>query len=225
MNNPDYLYEHLPSRFRRDDEGLFLKRFLSFFGETLDDYDFEYENFFAQINPQTARVAFVEFWLRELFGWGWFPKWFTANDKRRLYGNFAQHLARRGTANGIEEFFADFYITAKVHKSPLFYGEFCWGEERLFVEQPLLLILEIGAVAPPNYLEDCCVYADSFYGESFYGVSEPLYAITEIENLARFVQPQAQEIILRWRTSVFVVADTQADLPLYGDILYGETND
>lgn len=196
MDNLEYLYDNLPSRFRRDDKDLFLKRFLQFFGETLDDFDYFFEDFSEQINPSTARIDFVEFWLRELFGWSWFPRWFQNAAKRQLYGNFARHLARRGTASGIELWLADFYIEAKVHKSSLFYGETCYGENLVFVSEPLVLIVEIGQVAPPNYHEDCLIYGESFYGESFYSEAEPLYQQNEVENLLRFVQPQSQEIVI-----------------------------
>jgi phage tail-like protein len=196
MNNLDYLYNNLPSRFRRDDKDLFLKRFLQFSGETLDDYDYFFETFFEQINPETARIDFVEFWLKELFGWSWFPKWFQNAAKRQLYGHFARHLARRGTATGIELFLADFYITAQVHKSLLFYGEFFVGEQIVCVGEPLILIIEIGKIAPPNYREDIYFCGESFCGEAFYGTFEPLYTQTEIENLLRYQQPQAQEMII-----------------------------
>lgn len=196
MDNLEYLYNNLPARFRRDDKDLFLKRFLQFFGETLDDYDYFFETFFEQINPETARIEFVEFWLRELFGWSWFPKWFLTADKRVLYGNFARHLARRGTAVGIELWMADFFINAVVHKSPLFYGETCYGEDLIFICEPLFLIIEIGKVAPPSYREDCAIFGESFYDECFYAEGEPLYQQNEVENLLRFMQPQSQEIII-----------------------------
>jgi hypothetical protein len=91
FSNLEYLYNHLPARFRREDRELFLKRYLQFFGETLDEWDETYLSFFERINPQTAGEEWVEFWLRELFGWSWFPYWFTVTDKRRLYHRAGPH--------------------------------------------------------------------------------------------------------------------------------------
>lgn len=196
MDNLDYLYNNFPARFRRDDKDLFLKRFLSFFGETADEFDYLFATFPDQINPETARIAFVEFWLRELFGWSWFPVWFSKAAKRQLYGNFAKHLARRGTARGIELWLNDFFIEAKVHKSPMFFGEGFFGEPLIFVSEPLTLIVEIGKVAPPNYIEDCSVFSESYFEECYPAESTPLYLLNEVENLLRYVQPQAQEIII-----------------------------
>ena len=197
MNNLEYLYNHLPTRFQRSDNDLFLKRFLQFFGETLDQYDLDFEGFFRQINPVTARIEFVVFWLQQLFDWNWFPRWFADADKRRLYGNMAaHHLARRGTAGGIKEWLADFYIESVVHKSPQFYEETFYGEPLIFVTEPLVIIVEIGKVAPPNYREDMSVYGESFYGEAFCSNADPLYTKNEVENLLRHVQPNAQEIVI-----------------------------
>lgn len=197
MSNRDFLYNNLPTRFQRNDNDLFLKRFLQFFGETLDGFDLDFEEFFEQIDPATARIDFVIFWLREAFDWGWFPKWFVDSDKRNLYHNMARHLARRGTVKGIKEWLADFYISVVIHTSACYYGETCYGEQLIYVNQPLVLIVEIGKIAPPTYKADIVVYGESFWGESsFCADFEPLYQRNEIENLLRFVQPVAQDIVI-----------------------------
>src|SRR5215813_10770390 len=128
FSNLDYLYQHLPARVRRDDADLFLKRFLQFFCETLDEWDQTYENFYQEINPQTASEPFVNWWLWALFGWSWFPKWFTLARKRQLYADFAQHLARRGTPKGIEGFLRAFSVYARHYRAPEYWGQFVWGE-------------------------------------------------------------------------------------------------
>lgn len=200
MNNLDYIYEHLPSRFRRDDEGLFLKRFLQFFGETLDDYDEIFDEFFENIQPDTASENWLAFWLETLFGWSWFPAWFTLEDKRRLYGNFARHLARRGTARGIELWLADFHLLARVHTRPAFYGESVWGEPTIAVSEPLLIPIEILSAEQPSPT-DICAVGDGCYGEQFYADYQPLFTQKELRDLLLYVQPNAQEILLMPRRS------------------------
>lgn len=195
FRNTDYLYSHLPSRFRRDDKDLFLKRYLQFFGDTLDEYDEKFDLFFEHINPDTATEEWIEFWLRELFGWSWFPKWFTLAEKRRLYRNFTRHLARRGTARGIEEWLKDFTIVARVHTRPAFWGEFAWGENVFTTSEPLLVAVEILYVEPRIQTE-MSVTGDAAWGESFYSNNEPLFTNAELAALLRYVQPHAQEILL-----------------------------
>lgn len=197
LNNLDYIYNHLPTRFQRDDKNLFLKRFLQFFGETLDDWDGTFDNFFEQINADSADVEFIEWWLDSLFGWSWFPVWFTLADKRRLYADFAAHLARRGTAIGIEEWLAAFYINARVHKNPVFTGEYAYGEPLLFVDAPLLLIIELFEVQPDDYQLEMSSIGESAIGEYVYNYGEPLFSPAEMDNLLRYVQPLGNEIIIK----------------------------
>ena len=60
FSNLEYLYEHLPARFRRDDDDLFLKRFLSFFGEQLDKFDGDLDHLYQSIAPATASEEFID---------------------------------------------------------------------------------------------------------------------------------------------------------------------
>ena len=195
FSNLEYLYNHLPTRFRREDKDLFLKRYLQFFGETLDEYDAQFDLFFENINPATASEIWIEFWLKQLFGWSWFPKWFTLADKRNLYANFAKHLARRGTAKGIELWLKDFSLIARVYTKPKFYGESCWGEENFATTELLLIAVEI-IHAEPRESKDMVVCGESCYGEAFYARNEPLFTTAELVALLRYVQPDAQEILL-----------------------------
>lgn len=195
FSNQEYLYNNLPARFRREDKDLFLKRFLQFFGETLDDYDQAFDSFFENINPDTANETWVEFWLENLFGWSWFPRWFTLADKRRLYGNFAKHLARRGTAKGIEQWLADFGLVARVYTRPAFYGEQIWGENAVYVSAPLLIVVEILRVEA-EYNAEFGALGDGCWGEQFYVRNQPLFTNAEIYGLLKYAQPQAQEILL-----------------------------
>ncbi len=192
--NNEYLYDHLPSRFRREDKDLFLKRYLQFFGDTLDDWDGTFEAFFFSIDPATAEGNWIEFWLENLFGWSWFPEWFTVVEKRRLYTNFARHLARRGTRRGIELWLLDFGIVARVHTRTLPWGEFVWGETNWAISEPLNIIVEI--LFYKSAQRDLHVWGEGAWGEFYYTEPKPLFSLKEILDLVRFVQPHAQEIYL-----------------------------
>ncbi len=195
--NQQYFYDHLPSRFRREDKDLFLKRFLTFAGDTIDEWDAKFDTFFENINPETAPVNWIVFWLQNLFGWSWFPFWFTTANKRALYGNFARHLARRGTRRGIELWLKDFGIIARVHTRALPYGEFVYGESHFAITEPLRLIVEILFVQSAQ--QDLHVWGEGAYGEFYYTEPKPLFSEKEILDLIRYVQPHAQEITVIWR--------------------------
>ena len=197
FSNTAYLYEHLPARYRREDKDLFLKRFLQFFGETLDSYDGKFDAFYQSIDSDTAPAAWIEFWLDVLFGWSWFPVWYSLTDKRRLYGNFARHLARRGTARGIELFLREFGIVARVHTRAVTWGEFVWGETSFSITKPLFLIIEIlHLVTPPA---DQSFYGEGAWGEAFYTVPTRPLTERELIDLVRYQQPNAQSITVAWR--------------------------
>lgn len=197
FKNLEYLYNNLPSRFRRDDKELFLKRFLQVFGETLDGWDDQFDVFFENIRPATAEVKWIEFWLESLFGWSWFPWWFLESDKRRLYGNFARHLGRRGTRRGIELFLRDFGIIARVHTRTIPWGEFVWGETNFISAEPLHVLVEILGIESRH--RDLHVWGESGYGEFYYVEPRALFTLREIIDLIRYVQPHAQEIFVSWR--------------------------
>ncbi len=201
FKNLDYLYNHLPSRFRRDDKDLLLRRYLQFFGETLDDYDGKFDSFFESIDPATASEEFIDFWLENLFGWSWFPVWFTIADKRNLYANFAHHLARRGTARGIELWLADFHVHARIITRPIFYGEFVWGEPQLYVADPLVILIEVLS-ADMEHKTEISVVGESVWGEGVYIENEPLFTSGEFNALVRYEQPIAQEILFVTRIIV-----------------------
>lgn len=195
FSNLEYFYSHLPARFRRADKDSFLKRYLQFFGETLDGYDDTFDAFFENINPETATEEWMDAWLENLFGWSWFPRWFTAQNKRELYANFARHLARRGTARGIELWLADFKIAARVHTRPTFTGGWVWGEARTSLSEPLVIVVEI-LFAEMQRKTEMSVIGENAWGESTYSVNEPLFTNAETNSLLRYVQPQAQEILI-----------------------------
>lgn len=198
FSNQEYLYSNLPSRFRRDDEDLFLKRFTQFFGATLDEWDGKFDQFFENIQPDTADVEWIEVWLEVLFGWSWFPWWFAVSDKRRIYRNFARHLARRGTGRGIEMWLRDFGVIARVHTKPAPYGEFIWGETNYTTAEPLYILIEIlGLISLPT---DLSVWGEMAYGEIYYSDPRPPFTQREIADLIRYVEPHSQEILIMWRT-------------------------
>lgn len=218
FSNLEYLYNNLPSRFRRDDKDLFLKRYLQWFGDVLDDYDSKFDLFFENINPATAGEIWIEFWLRELFGWSWFPTWFTIDDKRRLYGNFATHLARRGTAKGIELWLKDFSLIAKVYTRPKFFGESVWGEENFATHEPLFIVVEILRTAP-RPANEAKFYGESGYGEAFFTKNKPLFSNGELLALLQYMQPHGQEILLIQKSQYFPEFKALVDSAT-GKILY-----
>lgn len=205
FSNLEYLYENLPSRYRREDKDLFLKRFLQFFGETLDSMDEKFDEFFESIKPATATDEWIRFWLQNLFGWSWFPHWFTLTNKRNLYANFARHLARRGTRRGIELWLADFGIIARVHTRNAPWGEFIWGESAFAIAEPLHIVIEILHLQSAE--NDLHVWGEGAWGEFYYTNPKPLFTQKEIIDLIRYVQPHAQEITLVWR----VGSDSESD--------------
>ena len=195
FSNLQFLYDHLPARFRRTDEGLFLKRFLSFFGAELDRADETLDTFHAKIAPSSAPEEFIDWWLSALFGWTWFPVWFTDEMKRSFYAQIARHYARRGTERGIREFLAAFDIKSRVITQPQFYGEWTTGEDGWLVASPLVVIVQIfpQTAALP---EDLSVYGEWTTGESV--TADPALVPTrrDIDALLRFQQPIGHHFII-----------------------------
>lgn len=198
FSNLEYLYHHLPEYMRRDDEEtLFLKRFLTPYGETLDEWDTLFDNFFEQIAPETASEEFIDWWMWALFDWSWYPRWFALADKRVLYAHMGRHLARRGTRRGIVLWLYDFGIVARVHASPVVYGEFIWGETSYSVTEPLRLVIEILFIKDRvNY--DLSAWGEFIWGESLWQEPQETLSESEIDGLLRFVQPAAQEFYVVW---------------------------
>ena len=197
FSNLDYLYEHLPARMRRDDEaqGLFLKRFISVFCSELDNYDLLFDEFYQTINPDTASEEFIDYWLWALFGWGYFPDWFTLARKRAFYRNIATHYARRGTARGIKEFLAVFGINCQVIVQPQYYGEMTLGESIWTTDGPLAIIVRIfpqrdGIVEEASYFGEWTVSEDV--------IAQPKLVIEtlDLDALLRFQQPAGHYIII-----------------------------
>lgn len=197
----EYLYQHLPARFRREDRirAFILKRFLSYFTEQMDGWDSLHEEFHKQINPQTADEIFVEFWLWTFFRWSWFPEWFTLQRKRELYALFATHLARRGTAIGIEEFLRAFSIHARVYNRPAYWGEFVWGEGDWTITEPLGLVVQIDHLTDEvNFDIAGNGWGEFVWGESHFQNTKPTLTRQEIEDLLRFQWPNSQTIMIEY---------------------------
>lgn len=198
-NNLDYVYDLLPAYMRRDDASLpsplFLKRFLSYFGQQMDGFDKVVDELHQQVAPETAPEEFLNFFLWAFFGWGWFPVWTTLGQKRQFYADVATHYARRGTARGIEEFLAAFGIASRVTTQPPFYEEWTPEEGEWIVETPLVLIVQI---YPPQSLEsaDLSFYEEWTLEES--AVFDPplVPGQPEIDALLRFQEPVGQVIIV-----------------------------
>lgn len=181
-----------------------MKRFLQHIGETLDEWDETFDNFHEQINPDTADEIWIDWWMYSLFGWSWYPSWFTLENKRKLYRNMARHIARRGTKLGIELWLRDFDIVAQVHTRPDVWGEFVWGETQFSVSEPLNLVIEILSL-PEQYAGDEASWGESVWGEFIY--TEPKAKLTEREiiELIRYMSPLSQEVFIAWRTHENIV--------------------
>lgn len=200
FSNLDNVYDHLPARYRRGDEDGLLKRFLTPAGDVMDGWDETFDSFHESIGSTTASSVWVKFWLLVLFGWAWFPWWFTLVDLRRLYGHFGRHLGRRGTRLGIEAWLLDFGIVARVHTRTPPWSEFVWGETVFAIEQPLHLIVEILFVKSPAF--DQCYIGQEPWGENYYVEPRPLLTEREVIDLIRFVQPHSQRITIAWRAGI-----------------------
>lgn len=179
----------------------FLRRFLLFFCSTLDLWDFQHEDFYRRINPDTAPEKFINFWLWALFDWSWFPQWFTLARKRRLYADFTQHLARRGTALGIERFLQAFSIFARVYNRPQYWGEFAFAAiDEWTITDALGVVVQIDHLADEVNLDrDGQAFGEFAWGRDYFADTRPTLTRKEIEDLCRFEWPESQRMMIDYR--------------------------
>lgn len=206
VNNTDYLYSHLPARMQRDDADLFLKRFLSFFGLTLDGFDEQLDTFYQKIAPETASPEFIDWWLYSLFGWGWFPTWFTLTRRRAFYAAITRHYAQRGTRVGIKEFLAAFGLRVIIETGAPTWGEATWGEDIWCVTGPLGIVIRLFPEAPA-LLEDLEFWSEATWGEAFGASPGEDIQIGDLDELLRFVWPLG---------NIIMIEDVQFTAPLHG---------
>jgi len=197
FSNLEYLYAHLPARMRRDDADFFLWRFLHWFGEQVDAWDEQLDTFYQQLAPETATEEFIEWWLWSLFGWAWFPSWYTLEQKRNFYAHVALHYARRGTRRGIEEFLRAFGIHARVFNKPSCWGELAWGDTGWVLPEPLGLVVQITRVDDLVNFDVQC-WGEAVCGESPVTTSTRVLTLREIESLLRFQWPNGQELMIHY---------------------------
>jgi phage tail-like protein len=196
FSNLDYLYDNLPARMRRDDDGLLLKRLLSPIGNELDVIDLKIDTFYQNIDPATALAEYVQWWLYALFNWGWFPTWFTLAQRRAFYAAIAsQHYPERGTLIGIKNFLAAFGLRCIVEGEPRFRGEFTLGESQWTCPGPMVIIVRLVPYAPAVD-EEGIFCGDSFLGDEFYATPSRSVQIQDVDALLRFVWPLAQHIFI-----------------------------
>ncbi|HEY6334233.1 MAG TPA: hypothetical protein VI756_33270 [Blastocatellia bacterium] len=208
FSNRDFIYQHLPARYRTADalQSLLLYRFLQPVGATMDGWDAIMASFYQNIHPATAADQWVTWWMWALFGWYWYPKWFTLDQKRALYAAFTQHLARRGTAIGIKNFLAAFSIEASVDAAPTIWGQFAYGQGGWQITKPLGVVVQIrsmndevnafdGRSAAPT-ANAPNMWGQAVYGQSFYRKTCPTLTRREIEDLVRFEWPNAQRVMM-----------------------------
>jgi len=223
FTNLDYLYDHLPARFRRDDLDLFLQRFLMWISNELDGVDESLDTFWQKIQPVTAPEEFIQWWLWSLFGWGFFPRWLKGDQLRGLYAGFAQHLARRGTARGTLEFLAAFGVKVIVDSRPRVWGEAYWGESGYTIDGPLCIVIRVLPEVTPGALGELRFWSESFWGDATPGTPTEGITRADVMALLRFQWPVGNFVFLHLLR--IGPGQEQADLnslPLYGDVLYGE---
>lgn len=197
--NLDYQYNHLPERYRAADRSGLLKRFLSFFGEQLDKFDQDFETFHEKIKAQTAPEEFVEYWCWTFFGWGWLPEHFTLAQKRAFYADLAVHLARRGTARGIEGFLAAFGVYARVFNRPWHWDEFYWGEEEWTMTRPLAFVVQIFPMRDVAASEQE-FWEEFHWEEAYFAPQSGVVEQAGVEALLRFQLPLSQDVYVEYLT-------------------------
>jgi phage tail-like protein len=198
INNLEYLYEHLPGRYRVADEGqdYLLKRFLQPFGEELDRFDELHESLPDLVSPYTAPPEWVDFMLDAFFGWSFFPEWFTDEERLFFLQDIAQLYAKRGTPEGIEELLLRFGIRARVIRDTPGLGEFTLGQDHWLLPGPLGFVVEIlpEAGAAP---EDLAALGEFTVGESHVAVPSRSVERVDLDMLLRFMRPLGQVIAIR----------------------------
>ena len=196
-NNLDFLYQHLPARYRSGDEGqgLLLWRFLQWPCEQLDGFDLQLDTFHEKINPDTAPMEFVEFWLWALFGWSYFPVWLSDAQRRALYRDMPRLYARRGTPRGISELLAHFGVKAHVINRTTFWGEEVWGEGGWMIGGPGTMVVQVfpQTTATPQEL---AYWGDSYWGDFYYTPPGNNLQQADVEELLSWCQPLATTIII-----------------------------
>jgi len=195
LNNTDYLYDHLPARMRRDDDGLFLKRFLSAVGNELDGFDLALDTFYQKIDPATAPPDYIDWWLYALFGWAWFPTWFTITRRRAFFAAITRLYAKRGTAEGIHDFLAIFGLRVIVETRPRFWGRQVWGQGGWSVNGPLLIVVRLLPEAPalPASLS---FWGSAVWGRAIGATPGENIQRADLQALLRFVWPLANIIVI-----------------------------
>jgi hypothetical protein len=191
FSNTEYLYQHLPGRMRRDDAGAFLKRFLSWVGNELDGVDQKLDTFYLNIAPGTATSEFIDWWLYALFGWGWFPTWFTLDERRNFYSHMTQHLARRGTPVGIQKFLADFGVGCVVETGPTFWGDFFWDERGWLFTGPNVMVVRLFPQYPAVSV-DAMFWGEAAWGDDYWGEQGQNIQLVDVDQLLRWEWPLAQ---------------------------------
>lgn len=200
FSNLNWLWEHLPEHLRAGaaENNYLLRRYLAAFAGELDAVDAAHDSFHLNLSPDTAPAEFVEYWLWALYGWGWFPDWFTLAQRRSFYRNMARHYARRGTARGIVEFLLEFGIRSRVITRPEVYGEWTLGEEGWLITGPLVVVIQIfpsraGIPQEQTFVGEWALGEDPIAAQGF--VPER----PDIDQLLRFQQPTGQFFIIEER--------------------------
>jgi hypothetical protein len=214
FRNQDYIYNHLPGRFRRADakQNLLLYRFLQAPAAVMDQWDAIMASFYEMINPTTAPPQFVAWWMFALFGWYWYPSWFSIDRMRSLYEAFTQHLARRGTANGIELFLAAFSIHSTAVCRPMCWGQFAYGGAQWAIAGPLGVVVQVRSLDDEvNFDTRGMMWGSMCYGQGFYREAAQTLTRRQIEDLIRFEWPNGQRVMVEYVIHPNVTGETAWD--------------
>ena len=165
----------------------------------MDRVDEAYDSFHLKIAPESAPVEFIEYWLWRLFGWGWFPEWFTLTQRREFYAQVARHYARSGMKRGIEEFLAAFGIEARVFDRPQHWGQFVWGADVWTFTGPLVIVVRIypNAAAVP---ENLTFWGRFVWGRSHLATPALVPERADVRELLRSQKPVGQRLIIEEKT-------------------------
>lgn len=224
FSNLDYLYSHLPEHYRVADaeQNYLLKRFLTPFGAELDGFDAKLDTFYEKLNADTAPEEYLDWWLYSLFGWAWFPPWFTLARKREFYKHIPEHYAKRGTAEGIRALLAAFGVTAYVQAKPLIWGEWVWGEPLVSISGPLgisVSILPRVDAAP----EELSFWGGFVWGEGVLATPGAQLQQVDVDALLRWGQPLATVIMVESLQGVTPIREyvPSEEFPLFNEIEFG----
>jgi len=161
-----------------------------------------------------------------LFGWSWFPEWFSLERKRHLYAEFATHLGRRGTWSGMEAWLREFSIHARVYARPLYWGEFVFGEA-WSITAPLGIVVQVSHITDEvNSDVSAMTWNEMVWGEGYLRETRPTLTKREVEDLIRFAWPNGQRLMIEYvnRRNVAGPSAWESDQTVFNEDIVRDEN-